>query len=198
MYIFFAVVSRKKVVLKCGLFALIGATLLYFIYPEFNNLINDAMKSVTGDSIVSSLNNEGESLNIRINLMKNAGYILLDTFGFGIGAGCHRAVMAEYSALYFDTHGILPMHNLLGEMFVDYGVIIGIAFIAVILVSCHSLHRIYKSDHDENIRSYAIILELSLSLMIVCGLSSSSLMQTTSMWFTFCFISAFINLYKVK
>ena len=198
LYIFFAMISRRKVILKCGLFAIAVSVLLYFTYPDFNSLINDAMKSVTGESVASSLNNDGGSLNIRVNLMKNAGYILLDTFGFGIGAGCHRVVMPEYSALYFDTHGILPMHNLLGEIFVDYGILMGMAFIIVIITSCRSLHRIYRSDHEKNIRMLAIMLEISLALMIVCGLSSSSLIQTTSMWFVFCFTSAFINIYKTK
>ena len=198
MYLFFAIISRKKTIIKFGVFAIAVGMLLYFVYPDFNKLIDDAMKSVTGDSIVSSLNGEGESLNTRVNLMKNAGYILLDTFGFGIGAGCHRAVMAQYSALYFDTYGILVMHNLLGELLVDYGIVMAIAFLTTIVVSCRSLHRIYKSDAEENIRLFAVMLELSLALMIICGLSSSSLLQSTSMWFTFCFTSAFVNLYKVK
>ena len=198
MYVFFALVFRKKMLLKYGLLVCVVATVLYFIYPQFNDLIDGALESVSGKSLVSNISTGSGSLNTRVNLLRNAGYILLDTFGFGIGAGCHRVVMAEYSTMYFDTHGILVMHNLLGEIFVDYGFLIGIIFVFTIVSSCRRLFRIFKSEEDYNIRLLAIMLAFSMGAMIFCGMSSSSILQLTSMWLTFCFTSAFINLYQEK
>lgn len=195
MYIFVALVFKKRTVIKYSLVACLVAMVLYFIYPQFRGLIDEAMESVSSRSLASNMDAEGGSVNTRINLLKNAGYILLDTFGFGIGAGCHRAVMAEYSSTYFDSHGVLIMHNLLGEIFVDYGVVMGIAFIIAIVISCYRLVYIYRTVDDYNIRTLSIMLAFSLGVMILCGMSSSSILQLTSVWLTFCFTSAFIKLY---
>lgn len=196
MYIFFAFVFRKKTLVKYIFFVCVIAVALYFTYPEFHNVVDGALKSVSGKSLVSNIVSDGGSLNIRINLLKNAGHILLDTFGFGIGAGCHRVVMANYSTMYFDTYNILVMHNLLGEIFVDYGIIIGIAFIYAIVRSCYHLIFIYKSESNYSIRMLAIMLAFSLGCMVICGMSSSSILQLTSVWLMFCFVSAFTMIYK--
>ena len=198
MYIFFGLVLRKKILLKYSLLVCVAATVLYFIYPQFNDLIDGALESVAGKSLASNVSTAGGSLNTRVNLLRNAGYILLDSFGLGVGAGCHRVVMAEYSTMYFDTHGILVMHNLLGEIFVDYGFFVGIAFIIVIVTSCRKLYLVFKTEENYNIRLLAIMLSFSLGIFIFCGMSSSSILQLTSVWMTFCFTSAFINLYYNK
>ena len=45
----FVLLFYKKYLLKYGLFVFAIAILLYFIIPDFNNLIDSALKSVTGD-----------------------------------------------------------------------------------------------------------------------------------------------------
>ena len=195
MCLFFLFVSRKKSLLKYGFLACVFAVILYLVYPEFSNLIDEALQSISGESLAANAASEGGSLNIRINLLKNAGHILLDTFGFGIGAGCHRVVMAEYSAQYYNIGSIYVMHNLPAEIFVDYGILVGCLFIVTILRSCRRLIWIYKSEKDENVRLLAIMLAFFIGGFILCGMSSSSILQLTSVWTMFCFISAFMKLY---
>ena len=196
MYVFFAIIIRKKELIKLSAFVVAASILLYFIYPEFNRLIDRALDSVSGNSLAAVVALEGGSAHIRINLLKNAGHMLLDTFGFGIGAGCHRVVMAEYSSLYFNVGRITVMHNLLGEIFVDYGILAGVLFLAAIINSCRRLYRIYKKAEEDHIRVLAIMLFFSLSMFVVCGISSSSILQLSSVWMTFCFTSAFVKIYK--
>lgn len=196
MYLFFALIFHKKDLIKMGVLICALAALIYYTYPDFADLINGALKSVSGESLVANVTTEGGSLNVRINLLKNAGHILLDTFGFGIGAGCHRVVMAEYSIAYFDTRNILVMHNLLGELFVDYGVLIGTMFLITLGFSCYRLIMIYKSAEEKTTRTLASLLAFSLATFILCGASSSSILQLTSIWLTMCFTSAFIKLYS--
>ena len=196
MYIFFFAVFRKKALLQFFVIACVFSAVLYAAYPQFNDLIDGALDSISGKSLVSNMNSSGGSLNTRINLLKNAALILFDTFGFGIGAGCHRVVMSDYSTEHFTTYGILVMHNFLGELFADYGVIIGVGFIVTVVFSVFQLVRIYKIEKNYNLRLLAAMLAFSLSVMIFCGMSSSSILQLTSVWMTFCFTSAFINLYK--
>ena len=85
MCIFFVLVNRKVVIIKFVSFAALFAIILYFAYPEFKDLINDALKSITSASLSANAAEDGSSLSIRINLLKNAVYILRDSFCFGIG-----------------------------------------------------------------------------------------------------------------
>lgn len=196
MCLMFVLIFHKKDLIKFGILIITVAVVLYLAYPEFNNLIDNALESVSGESLVSDVASEGGSLGIRINLLKNAGHILLDTFGFGVGAGCHRAVMGEYAAMYFNTGSVRVMHNLLGELFTDYGLIVGILFVLALIRSCCSMFRIYRSDRAYNVRLLAIMLASSLGMFILCGMSSSSILQLSSVWLTVCFSSAFIKKYK--
>lgn len=198
MYICYLFILNKRKVIKIGIPICVAFIALYYLYPDFGNLVNSALESVSGSEISSSAATEGGSLNTRINLIMNALHILIDTVGFGIGAGCHRVVMADYSARYYYTEGILVMHNLLGEIFVDYGIFIGVAYLVAIIRSCRSLFHIFKSDEEYNIRILAILLALSLSMLIVCGISSSSILQLSSIWMTVCFTGAFINIYDTN
>lgn len=196
MCIFFMLVNRKGIVIKFALFVCLFGIILYFIYPEFNNLVDNALQSITSESLAANAAAEGSSVSIRINLMKNAGFILLDTFGFGIGAGCHRAVMADYSAQYYNVGAVRVMHNLPVEIVADYGILVGVLFIIIIVKSCKQLVRIYKSQEDESVRLLAIMLAFFMGGFILCGMSSSSILQLTSVWMMFCFTSAFIKLYS--
>ena len=198
LYVFFAVIFLKKDFIKLAVGALAAVILLYSIYPEFQKLMDDALDSISGKSLVSTVVSEGGSMRIRINLLKNAGYMLLDTVGFGVGAGCHRVVMAEYSSLYFNTHNILVMHNLLGELFADYGLFIGVMFLGAIVSSCRKLFHIYQTAKEEHTRMLSLMLCCSLGMFILCCMASSSVLQLTSLWMTFCFTSAFIKLHKAN
>lgn len=196
MLLFYLFVIPKRKAFAYVALACVATTLLCLANPDMKELINNAVESVSGKALLSTERLEGTSIGIRINLLKNAGLILLDTFGFGIGAGCHRAVMAEYSAMHFNTSRVIVMHNLLGEIFVDYGLIVGVLFLGMIVVSCGKLFHIFKTTEKMQIRVLAIMLFCSLGTFILCGVSSSSVLQLSSVWLIFCFTSAFIKLYK--
>lgn len=198
MFFFFILVHNKKALLKYILLFGAASVGLYFVYPEFRDVVNEALESLSGDSLLTSARTEGASLNIRLNLLKNGALMLYHTVGFGIGAGCHRSVMPTYSSEHFNTYKVIPMHNLLAEIFVDYGIFVGVLFLTALIVSCMNLYRIFKTNENREIRSLAIMLAFSTGMLILCGVSSSSILQLTSIWMTFCFISAFVKMYKVN
>lgn len=194
MYICFGLFFHKKRFFTFAAFFFAAIAVFYTIYPDFKNLIDIGLKSISTEEIISST--QGGSLGVRIALLKNGLHILIDTFGFGIGAGCHRAVMAEYASRYFSTGNIVVMHNLVGEIFVDYGLIIGILFIVTIIWSIKKLILIYKINDNIIIRQLAIYFVILLVLFPICGISSSSILQLTSLWISLCFISVFIEIYE--
>lgn len=195
IYICFAYFYSKKRVLTFAAIAAVAVVVLYRIYPDFKNLIDTGLKSITRDEIITSTA-QGGSLDKRIALLKNGAHILIDTLGFGVGAGCHRAVMAEYAGRYYWTDNITVMHNLVGEIFVDYGLIIGIAFIATIVKSIKRLFLLYKTNDNIIIKQLSLYFAISLILFPICGISSSSILQLTSLWISLCFISVFIEIYE--
>lgn len=199
MFLFYMLAIPKRRALAYGALACAAMTLLYFIDPDMKTVITKALESVSGEALLSIEALEGASVSTRMNLMKNAGHILLDTFGFGIGAGCHRSVMSAYSAMYFDTRGVEVMHNLLGELFADYGIIVGALFVVTIISACRSMLHIYKTTKDtetHEVRILSLVLLYSFGMFAVCGMSSSSILQLSSVWLTFCFTSVFIKLFK--
>ncbi len=198
MYVFFAIVYNKKALIKYALVLGASSICLYFVYPGFRSAINGSLESLTRDALITSATTPGASLYIRLSLLKNGAIMLYDTVGFGVGAGCHRSVMPVYSSVHYNTYGVLPLHNLTGEIFVDYGVVIGIMFLVVLIKSCLKLFRIFKTNEDKDIRLLAIMLAFSIGMLILCGVSSSSILQLTSIWMTFCFTSAFIKINKAN
>lgn len=198
MYVFFVVVYNKKALMKYLSVFVIVFVGLYFAYPDFQDVVNEALESLSGEALLTSATTDGASLNIRLNLLRNGAIMLYDTIGFGVGAGCHRSVMSTYSSMHYNTYKVLPMHNLTAEIFVDYGVFIGVLFLAALIKSCFALFRIFRTNEDKDIRFLAIMLAFSMGMLILCGVSSSSILQLTSIWMTFCFTSAFIKIYKVN
>lgn len=196
IYVCSAIFMDKKKLLGISVLLLLGVVVIYNIYPAFEELVDEGLMSISVGEIASSTE-DGGSLGTRIALLKNAGRILLDTMGFGAGAGCHRVIMSEYAARYNYTGGILVMHNLLGEIFVDYGIIIGIAFIITLVISIKKLFIIGRYVQEKQIRQFSFFLSLSLGVFVICGMSSSSILQLTSLWMTICFASAFIKVYTI-
>jgi hypothetical protein len=184
----------KRKLLGIFVVLLLGVVIIYNVYPAFKELVDEGLVSISAGEIASSAE-DGGSLGTRMALLKNAGYILLDTMGFGAGAGCHRVIMSEYAARYNNTGGTLVMHNLLGEIFVDYGIFIGIAFIITLVISIKKLFIIGRYAQEKKIRQFSFFLSLSLGVFVICGISSSSILQLTSLWMTICFASAFIKVY---
>lgn len=194
IYVCSATFMNKKKLLGISILLLLGVVVIFNIYPSFGELVEEGLMSVSAGEIASSTE-DGGSLGTRIALLKNGGHILLDTLGFGAGAGCHRVIMGEYSMHYNNTGNIRVMHNLIGEIFVDYGVFIGIGFIVTLVISIKKMFIIGKYVQDKQIRQISFFLALSLSVFVICGISSSSILQLTSLWMTICFVSAFIKVY---
>ena len=103
--------------------------------------------------------------------------------------------MPQYSLQYYDTKEMSVMHNLLAEIFVDYGIIIGITFVIVLIRLCIKLYSVFKNNDNMMVKTASIMLFFSTAAFVLCGISSSSILQLTSLWTGFCISGAIINLY---
>ena len=190
LLVFFIIIAiEKKRAVRVILLALGGGIIILNLFPQFLDVLFQGLKSVSGNEIIAS--SEGGSLGERISLLKNGVIILFDTFGLGIGAGCHRVVMPQYSTEYYYTGNVAVMHNLLGEIFVDYGIFIGTFFVITLIQSIRKLYRISKMNSENEVTAKMFIA--TLCTFVICGIASSSIIQLTSIWTTFCYIGAFIR-----
>lgn len=190
MIFFVSIAVKKGKAIKLIFLLAAGSILIFILYPSFTDYLTQGLASVSRDEIAKS--STGGSLGTRIALLKNCGMILLKTLGFGVGAGCHRVVMKSYSAKYFYTGNVVVMHNILGEIFADYGIIIGIFFINTLVKMIRMLYWISKTDSDNEIAAKLFIA--TLCTFLVCGIASSSIIQLTSIWTTICYIGAFVRI----
>lgn len=81
----------------------------------------------------------------RVNLYKNGFIFLVETFGFGVGAGNIEVWMAE--SAYFPTQGIVNMHNWWLEIMVAYG--IGV-FVIYVLTYLGLMYRLWQLRLDSS------------------------------------------------
>lgn len=192
--VFVLFILRKAQLFKVLLGVVIGVIILATVYPDVAMIFREGLDSISGGEIRSSAD-EG-SLATRIALLKNGFFILRDSFGFGVGAGCHRLVMKEYASKYYETHNVLVMHNFVGELFADYGLFIGILFIVIMVKAYKILMKISKNMQDEEMKVFFAALAITLLTFVFSAISSSSLIQLTSLWTTFCLIGGVIKLYS--
>lgn len=187
--IYIAIAAKKGKSLMLISVIAIGSFVILKFNPSFTDWISQGLASISRDEIRKS--SLGGSLGTRIALLKNGVMILIHTMGFGVGAGCHRVVMKQYGARYFHTGNVVVMHNLLGEIFVDYGLFVGIFFLVTLVRTVKILYRISKVDPENKIAASMFIA--TLCTFVVCGIASSSIIQLTSIWTTFCYIGAFVR-----
>lgn len=117
---------------------------------------------------------------VRINLIKNGLLFLMDTFGFGTGAGNVEYWMANYGVYY--TGRIENMHNWWMEILVSYGLVIFIMYTLFYYKLFLSVYRRFKYSLDR--------IDTSISLGIMCcmvgytlgSVSSSSNINSEWLW----------------
>lgn len=76
--------------------------------------------------IISAFSGQDESLLIRTDLIENGISMLKNTLGMGVGAGGFERSITLYPELYI--RGATNPHNLIVEIFSQYGIIIGCLF----------------------------------------------------------------------
>lgn len=190
---FLLLVVKSRKIIPVALACLVGFILIYKFFPNMPAFIHEGLDSVAVSQIKMS-SAEGGSLGTRINLFKNALAMIVNTLGFGVGAGCHRVLMPTYSAQYNYVGHVTVMHNLIGELFADYGLVVGIAFICLLFVLVKRLIVISKYSSNDTVKNLSIMFALNVCVFLVCAISSSSIIQLSSLWISICYIGAFISM----
>jgi len=184
-----------KIRTKVKVLALAGvvAILLFAVF-------SDQMLHIIGNIVsqLSSLDAPTEyalgSIGVRLNLIKNSLIFLVNSFGFGVGAGNVEYYMANFPV--YETGSVLNVHNWWAEILVDYGIFIFVGYALLYLGLFIKLYRTYgKIGNSEKMICEALLV--GLVTFFFASISSSSIMAIGAQWIFFAFALGFLNYYRL-
>ncbi|NPC94336.1 O-antigen ligase family protein [Bacillus sp. WMMC1349] len=132
----------------------------------------------------------------RANLLKNAGHYLLDTYGFGVGAG-NVSYYLEHQPL-FDTDQVVEVHNWLIEIMANFGVIMMLSYLTMYIYLITMLFRFHQRKLE---RRYKLLLEgliTALVSFLVSSISPSSVSNLYFHWVFLALVIATVNTFKAE
>lgn len=122
------------------------------------------------------LQNAG-SAEIRLNMALNAIAALIESYGFGIGAGAFEAWISSGAAPY-DVGRIVNAHNLWLEILAQYGIVV---FCLVVwwLYGCFRVAKASLTSDRPNVSLMSATLLCLLLAYVLAGFGSSSFLSST-------------------
>ncbi|PAV35960.1 hypothetical protein CJD29_09650 [Bacillus licheniformis] len=131
----------------------------------------------------------------RANLLKNAGHYVLDTYGFGVGAG-NVPYYLEHHAL-FDTDRVVEVHNWLVEIMTNFGVVMMLGYLTMYIYLITVLYRYYKRSLGRRPKLLIEGLTAALVAFLVSSISPSSVSNLYFHWVFLALVIATVNTFRV-
>jgi teichuronic acid biosynthesis protein TuaE len=136
------------------------------------------------------------TLNIRLNLIKNALYFTIQSAGFGVGAGNAEYYMENYKI--FPVAEFTNVHNWWAEILTNYGVLIFTGYLIFYFSLFYNLWSAYKKVDNLTEKILCEALLVGLVSFSLAAISSSSIMSFRPQWMFIGFALAFLNYCRIK
>lgn len=133
----------------------------------------------------------GISFSSRINFIRNGLIYLLNSYGFGVGAGNANYYIETYQHYY--THGYSNPHNWWLEILVNYGLLIFCGFVYYYISLLKNLYRMRGQAESPVAKILSESLLLSIIIFLFASMSPSSLFGYGFPWILFALATGFIN-----
>lgn len=183
-YIFVMVSFRmKKLILFFGTVGFIGV--LFIARSKIQSLIERFSENPTLEVL------DMNSVDIRINLIKNAFDFITRSFGFGVGPG-NGDYYLKYQSIFY-TSGIYKLHNWWLEILVNFGVFIFIGYVLVIASIIITLYKGFLKTTDQDEKMIAETLLFAFITFIFASISPSSVSNLFFHWTLLAFGIGFVN-----
>jgi teichuronic acid biosynthesis protein TuaE len=131
---------------------------------------------------------------VRVNLLKNTFHYVLDTFGFGVGAG-NIPFYLEHEPVY-DTHGVFEVHNWLAEIVGNFGVLVLLGYITMYGYLFSSLYQFYREREQHKALFEALLT--AIIAFLVASISPSSVSNLYFHWVFLGFVFATVSVFNHK
>lgn len=191
-FLFLHRLSKK---LRVAVLSVLLALSLFAVFPnQFADVTNNIGVQMASLAVGSELQ-EG-SVGVRINLLKNALIFTLEHYGFGVGAGNIEYHMANYP--FYDTGGIINVHNWWVEILANYGFFIFAGYLLFYWGIVISLYQAHSKQAERAAKMVCEALLVALVIFFLASISSSTIMGFTPMWTLFAFALGFLNYHRMK
>jgi len=134
----------------------------------------------------------------RVNLFKNSLFALVQTSGFGLGAGNFPDYIRYHPYLAYPQRHTVNAHNWWIEIYSEYGVWIFAAYSLFYVKIISSLYKAYQKTKIKDEKMIAGALFLSLVGFSFANMGPSSIMTESPQWILFGFALAFLNYFRQK
>lgn len=183
--------SKFKTMALVGL----GILLLFAFFPEF---VQNVIKVTRGEleSLVIEWGTPDTSMYWRTNMIKNGLHFLINSWGFGVGAGNTEHYMSYF--YIYDTGGNPYMHNLMAQILTNYGIFIFGCYIVFYINLVVNLYRVHSKLVVNVEKMICEALLLGLVGLFFTGFSTGTIMGFAPKWIFFAFVLSFLNYYRNK
>lgn len=130
----------------------------------------------------------------RINLLRNTFYYLLDSYGFGIGAGNIPYYLEHKS--YFPTGNVYQVHNWFAEIAGNFGLVILLGYLLVLIYAFIEFYRIYQRINSSTDKMLLEACMIGMISFLISSISPSSVMNLYFHWVFLGFILSTLSVYK--
>ncbi|HEO8420175.1 O-antigen ligase family protein [Niallia sp. FSL W8-0635] len=130
----------------------------------------------------------------RINLLRNTFYYLLDSYGFGIGAGNIPYYLEHKS--YFPTGNVYQVHNWFAEIAGNFGLVILLGYLLVLIYAFIGFYRIYQTNNSSTDKMLLEACMIGMVSFLISSISPSSVMNLYFHWVFLGFILSTLSVYK--
>ena len=164
---------------KLRYLTIIALALLFILILLLPGVI-DTFLLMIDQNLTFNLTADRGSDAIRLNLIKNGLIFLMQTFGFGTGAGNVEYWMSNYGN--YNTFGIANIHNWWMEILVGYGVVIFILYIMFYVKLFKSLYQRYRKCSDIKNKSISLGIICCMTGYVIASISTSTNIGAEWLW----------------
>lgn len=150
--------------------------------------------AVIGNALVDGEMDSTSSNAVRVNLLKNTLHYVLDTYGFGVGAG-NLPFYLEHEPVY-ETNAVLEVHNWLAEIVGNFGIFVLLGYIGMYGYLFASLYKSYKKT--ERHKTLFEALMMALVAFLLASISPSSVSNLYFHWVFLGLVIATVSVFKRK
>jgi len=184
--------KKVKAFVVTGLFILA----IYSLLPgQVVSLVTEAISQIKSLQAISFTQHYGSGYSsVRAELIKGSLYSLIDSAGFGVGAGN----IENYFRSSPNCKAVSNVHNWWGEILGDYGIFIFTGYLVFFFSLLINLWRTWAILQDRTEKMLCEALLLGCVSFIFAAMSSSSIIAFRPQWMFIGFALAFLNYCRVK
>lgn len=150
--------------------------------------------AVVGNALADREMDSTSSNAVRANLLKNTFHYVLDTYGFGVGAG-NIPFYLEHEPIY-ETNSVLEVHNWLAEIVGNFGILVLLGYLSMYCYLFASLYKSYKKTEQHKTLFEALMM--ALIAFFLASISPSSVSNLYFHWVFLGLVIATVSVFKRK